>query len=359
MQGPLGALSPGRVLAAIVRSGLVDAATACDREVSVVDASRSNPVHVVHLDGTPTFFVKQEGAAVDAGSPLSAEAAAYRWLAQDPALSGIAPPFAMLPGEDDLLVLEVVPGARPMHEAMAALDGDLADVLAELGELLARMHVVRAGSAERGRVLVSVRRPWLLDLPSGAPPDFVAPSEEMLKLIASLREQPAVMEPVRYASDTWRASALIHGDVKWDNVLIRREPGGAWRLWLVDWEMAGWGDPTWDLAAVVEGVVTTQVLATGTLDPAPIAPLVRRVLDAYGRAAGTGLIPSGERLVRLVAARFVQVAIQLAAMAVSEEAMDRAPSTERSGATERFLEIARSFAGEPATWAQRLGVGSA
>ena len=96
---------------------------------------------------------------------------------------------------------------------------------------------------------------------------------------------------------------------KWDNVLVRRDRDGL-RLWLIDWELAAWGDPLWDLAAVLEGLVTTSL-------PSPMA---RRASPRSGRSrawrsprtephrrAGSGFF-------HFVAARLVQVTVQLAGM---------------------------------------------
>jgi tRNA A-37 threonylcarbamoyl transferase component Bud32 len=342
--------SAGRLLATVVRAGLVAAATACDREVSVEDASRSNPVHIVHVDGVPTFVVKQEGAAVDSGSPLSAEASAYRWLARDPSLAEIAPKVVLFPGELGPLVLEVVPDARPLHELMAELDGDLGPVLAELGRLLARLHTARVRPG-----LVPMRRPWLLDLAGGITPTFVEPSAEVREIVASIRGRSSLMGSILSVSRTWHATVFMHGDVKWDNVLVGRDAAGVVRLRLVDWEMAGLGDPTWDIAAVVEGLLTTTMLDAGEADPAMVAPLVRQVLLAYGGSA-PGHLPSVGRLLTFVAARTVQVAIQLAAMSVAARE-DGTAGPESFGAVEGVLALADRIGAEPDEWARKLGIG--
>jgi aminoglycoside phosphotransferase (APT) family kinase protein len=87
-------------------------------------------------------------------------------------------------------------------------------------------------------------------------------------VVSELSERADLMALVEEAGNAWSARAPIHGDVKWDNVLARREPSGAWRLWLIDWELAGWGDPGWDVAGLAETIVTTQLLAGGAIDPA-------------------------------------------------------------------------------------------
>jgi Ser/Thr protein kinase RdoA (MazF antagonist) len=336
---------PGRVLAALVRSGLVDAVTACDREVSIRDASRSNPVHVLAVDGASRLVVKEAGPAVDAGCFLAAEAAAYRWLAREPRLTAIAPRVAALPGDDGWLVLDAVADAHSMYELIGTLDDEFRELVAELACLLARLHLTSA-RAGRGGAILPRRRPWLLELPGGALPGFVTANLEARRLVADLRGRPELMALVENVGAAWRSSAAIHGDVKWDNVLVRRQSGGGWRLWLIDWELAGWGDPAWDLAALVEGVVTTSVLADAALDCGSAMPIVRDAVHAYGKIVGRGSTIAPERLARFVGARLLQVAVQLAAMTETHGDL--------AAACRELLDLAGSLAADPLAWARRL-----
>jgi aminoglycoside phosphotransferase (APT) family kinase protein len=53
-------------------------------------------------------------------------------------------------------------------------------------------------------------------------------------------------------ADEWMPLALIHGDVRWDNCVVFPAPHARrkTRLKLVDWELAGRGDPCWDVGSV-------------------------------------------------------------------------------------------------------------
>jgi aminoglycoside phosphotransferase (APT) family kinase protein len=110
-------------------------------------------------------------------------------------------------------------------------------------------------------------------------------------------------------------------------------------MWLIDWELAAWGDPLWDLAAVVEGLVTTSFLADGAQGVAEVGPLARLAVAAYGTAPA-----SRERLLHFVAARLVQVTVQLAGMTGSYE----------DSAAPGLLRLAASLADDPRVWAEEL-----
>jgi Ser/Thr protein kinase RdoA (MazF antagonist) len=298
---------------------------------------------VAVIDGTPTLVVKQAGPPVDTGSSVAAEAAAYAWLAGEPDLRAVAPATAAPPRETDWLVLEAVPDARPVSELLETLE--LGPIVVEIACMLGRLHSVSARNARAAETLPA-RRPWVLGLPEGDAPDFAVAHPVAHTLVTRLTERRELIGAIGEVDRAWRASVAIHGDVKWDNVLARREPGGGWRLWLIDWELAGRGDPVWDLASLVEGVVTTSVLAGGPLDVEAVAAVAQDALSAYAGVAGSGPTGSPELLVQAMVARLAQVVVQLAAM-VRE-------SDDRGSVRERLLELAVSLAAEPATWSRTL-----
>jgi aminoglycoside phosphotransferase (APT) family kinase protein len=97
-------------------------------------------------------------------------------------------------------------------------------------------------------------------------------------------------------------------------------------LRLVDWEMAMWGDPAWDLATLLseylslwidhapvsEATPPEQFLAHGVFTLDRLQPSIRGLWEAY-RDARTGSEPAGllwERAVRFSAARLVQTAYE-------------------------------------------------
>jgi aminoglycoside phosphotransferase (APT) family kinase protein len=318
------------VLAALVREGIVEAAAACDGQVTLSDASRSNPVFVVSVDGDPKHVVKQAGPLVESDSSVESEAAAYRWLATEPSLAGVAPRAIVLTTAtgSSWLVLDAVPDARPLHTLPAR---DVGVLLGELAHILAGLHTASAASGHAESML-GARRPWVLQLVSCVRPDFAVSNPAAGAALAGVQEDPDLMTLVRNAERAWWPTSAIHGDVKWDNVLVGTHHGGP-KLWLIDWELAAWGDPLWDLASVVESLLTPAIVADEAADLAA----ARTVVSAYGPA-------DPQRLVRLLSARLVQVAVQVAGMTGEHD----------SEPGRRLLRLARALAADPATWIGEL-----
>ena len=76
-----------------------------------------------------------------------------------------------------------------------------------------------------------------------------------LRVFQILRSEPDVGESLERLSLRWQAETVIHGDIKYDNILVGppregREAGDV-GVWIVDWEFVQIGDPAWDLAAAL------------------------------------------------------------------------------------------------------------
>jgi thiamine kinase-like enzyme len=127
--------------------------------------------------------------------------------------------------------------------------------------------------------------------------------------------------------------AVVHGDVRWDNCLAL--PGRGSRRWrrllLIDWEMAGPGDPAADVGAFFGEYLRTWLRSIPALDPrsrlpAPpdaryplvrMQPALRAFWDAYARSrerSPADLSPTLGRATRFAAVRLVSAAVEEAQM---------------------------------------------
>ena len=119
----------------------------------------------------------------------------------------------------------------------------------------------RRGSSRRWEAVATIHetvvrdfpraaRPWGLDL--AAPPVEIlrvtsAANLDLLRIVQGSRRFKRGLDGLRR---TWRPSSLIHGDLRADNVLLRRR---AWTTaagktsGCVDWGHCGWADPAWDV----------------------------------------------------------------------------------------------------------------
>lgn len=310
----------GRLVRTLVDAGMLDAEAVLDNRVAVRDLSRSNPVGLVHIDERPVMVVKEAGDR----DATAAEAAAYRWLASSPA-AAVAPQLVGGAG-DRAVVTRPVPRAVSLHEELGRAPDTADTLVATLGGLLGRVHSARVEPWQ-----LPAGRPWILDVPSGRVPAMLEGHGEALGMVDAVRGRPAVVAAIRAVDRSWTPRAAIHGDVKFDNVLVA--PGG---MWLVDWEHAVRGEPVWDLAGVADGVLL-PVLLGGSADaphPALIRELIEPALLAHRAVAGPRLAPAMGRVAVATVARLAQTAVQLAAMASAGEETAAAARSVLDAATE-------------------------
>lgn len=334
----------GRLLGLLVQAGIVDGDAVMAGRVTATDLSRSNDVGAICVDGRPVAVVKGGSVSADGVDPVLAENAALAWLAGRADTARLAP--AVLDGAGAgvaagaagaAVVTEFVDGVA-LHQALAGGGARAAKWVAELGRVLGTLH------AAPGCRALAVRRPWILDVPEGRWPSVFAPNAAMVEMFAEIARRPALAATIGAFAEAWSPSCVVHGDVKFDNVIV----AGGKRVVLVDWELAGRGDPAWDLAGVADGLLVPVVLGGATLPafgPGLAATLLGDALAAYGRVAverrgdahlRRAAVPRDAHLNCAIVARLAQTATQLAAMGADDaDAAEAAP---------RMLDAASAYA---------------
>jgi aminoglycoside phosphotransferase len=299
-------LSTSTVLADAVHhllaQGLIRAEDVVGPGVRAVDLSRSHPVILVEVQGGTGFVVKHPTGAEDhrQGS-FENEVALYRYATHSPQLSSMIPTRLGPDEGGSYLTVSKAPG-RPALELFAGGRSRARSLGVLLGDSLARWHRVATDPDA-----LPEARPWILDLFSRRRPDFLSTNEGAGAFLAAVDDRKAGIERgLRALKSEWHATCLIHGDLRLDNCIV-----DAGRVVLIDWETAGWGDPAWDVASLVQEFV---VLGDGTsLQPTdPVARAIRELLAAYAIAARCSEDELRNRLGPFLGARLLQRAVQIA-----------------------------------------------
>lgn len=313
---------PGwQVIPAALAAGALSAADVVHAGVQVDDIGRSHPVHRVSVGGEPRFYLKVFGRSRGATDGLpEREQAVLRLAGECPEVAALAPeawrwdhdPQAgpcrvtatrAVPGAEAWTLDRAGGGRQNVDEAWRGLVAALVPPLAGLHR--ATRHLARPGADVPAGLEPS--EPWALRLMDGdaAPELWAAPV-----LHGLLREAAAdagLVAGLRAARAAWRPIALIHADLKHDNVLVETASGAA-RVRVLDWEMARVGDPAWDLA----GLATRLLMARG-----PDAPWSKDdvraaavLLAAYRESTGLALPALARRLVLYTGALLLAMALQ-------------------------------------------------
>ena len=293
--------------------GFVKPRSVIEEELTIVDVSRRNSVFLATTRAGPTFVVKQAVAENQPG--LANEAAVLRLLAGAPELAPHVPRVVHEEPAGACIVLSTPPGARDWTDRRGRVPRTPARVL---GHVLASLHQLTDDVPQRARAV----------------PDLLVPEpsyELVVNLSEGAREVLAHIQTSAYLQgrlDALRAAdrpkALVHADLRWENCLslpaapTKRRT----RLLIVDWELAGRGDPAFDVATVVasylrswftsipmvEAAAPARLMAAATRPLRSFRPAIHAFWSEYTRCSPRP--PSLRRVVELAAVPLLETAIE-------------------------------------------------
>jgi hypothetical protein len=327
-------LDPANVVFYLAERRLLTLDSVVAGDFMVVDQSSRNRNLRVIRQRSPGFFVKQApNRNPDFTRTIEREAACYRLAGRQARRSGFAPLLPLCHCYDAarfILVLDLLPNAESLWEHhLNARAFPLA--VAELqGRKLGAFHRQSAldGSAPAELATFERRLPWILSIHETHPRylnQMSLGNSQLLQILQQYPEFPAALEAVKR---TWAFETLIHGDVKWENlVLFRERDEAAPELRVIDWEMADIGDACWDAGAIFQaylsfwiftlplggGVSLAQAAAASPFQMAEIRPALAAYWRSY--AAARKLPPAAsrhllERSITCAAARMIQTAYE-------------------------------------------------
>ena len=275
----------------------------------IADASSRNRNFKVTGAAPGQSYLLKQGIVADSAHTLANEAALYRRLtAGGAALRRCVPRLYRHDAAGGPLILEWIEDGVDLERHVAARGGCGPALAAALGRTLATLHAV-ARDAEALRD----DPPWVLALHRPPLEALRYLSAASIELVGRLQADDALCSAFDELRTGWRADALVHRDVKWANWIAHPPPGGRrlTQVKLVDWEMAGWGDPAFDVGSALSD------FASVGLDAAPAPGAARASSAMFWRAyvrtarldapAAAALL---ERSLRFAGARLVQSAFE-------------------------------------------------
>jgi Ser/Thr protein kinase RdoA (MazF antagonist) len=263
------------VVRRLLDARLIDAGHAVDGDVTVRDVSRSNGVFVLSA-GELEYVVKGPGLAAAEGlGGLEQEVGFYALISRHPELAEAAPVPRLVQQVDGLLVLERTRPGDTLDDRYRER-GASSDDLLLLGRALGTWRRISSSFADLD---LPARLPWVLDSLEVPRPAVIAENAGAKRLAEAVRADAALRGGLAALRECWRQDAVIHGDVRFDNALVERDPtDGRERVVLVDWELLGLGDPGWDVAGALADAVVLE--AVSPLDSPPDEVAYRRANPA-------------------------------------------------------------------------------
>jgi hypothetical protein len=360
-------LPPGQVIPAALAAGALTPVDVVHHGVLVEQVGRSHAVHRVSIGGVPRFFVKTFGPTRGATDGLAVrERAVLALAAERPAVAALVPELwpwndaaaADAPDAWTVIATKAVAGVEAwtidrIDRDSAAASRAWARLVGALAAPLAAFHRSTRDLARSAAPIAGLRsiEPWALCVMDG---DAAAELWAMPSTATLLREaaaDPALVSGLRAARRAWRPLALVHADLKLDNVLLESGGNGS-RAVVLDWEMARIGDPAWDLALLTAHLAA----ARGNHAPWPDADLDATALlvSTYAKASGLAAPGLAHRQVLYAGAVLLMMALQHGATL--------APGADMSAARSLIMKARATFHSTDrltAALLQRVGPGTA
>ncbi|MDA2812537.1 phosphotransferase [Nocardiopsis sp. RSe5-2] len=159
--------------------------------------------------------------------------------------------------DPDRLVFAAPEGRTTLQDLVA--EGRGAEEARRCGAAAAALH----GDDGRGLPPAVPERPRLFPLRVA---EYATTSDQVIALLKQLDRHPAARDALASVSERHApgaGSVFVHGDFKPDNILVSTgtDTGGTDGITVIDWELAGRGDPHEDLAAFLAGALSASLQA--------------------------------------------------------------------------------------------------
>lgn len=259
-------------VAYLLELGLLDLASLVHHGLRIEEVpGRNRNLRVLGGPGRSLFLKQAPRGESGTDGPLAVEAGLYAWVAADAdaaALRPVLPVRRHYDAERAILVLDLVPDAARPH---VLPDDASPEYLAAARDLVATAlgacHALPVPPDAALGTRLPRAAPWVFDLARPAPASLRELAPAQLGVIQAVQSHPGAMEALGRLRDGWRPTRLIHGDFKWNNVLVQTDAAGLpVRVLLLDWEMAQLGDPAWDVGAAHHAFITEAVLGLELTD---------------------------------------------------------------------------------------------
>ena len=328
-------LNSDSVVHYLLQRGFLSFDSTVGGDLMVLEAPRRNRNFKVMRQRHPGLFVKQaQQWDPHAISTLQREAWCYSLAKTAPEftpLLDLLPKFHWYDPVRNVLVLEYLSGYENLaayQQRMRAFPVEIAETLAEI---LGRYHLSTRGKLETlpQASIFPKMEPWPLSMHRQKVEWFQSFSAANLQLLEIVKKYDEFATTLDELIKRWSRDSLIHGDIKWDNCLIRPVADSQTKssLKLIDWELADIGDALWDVGAILQsylsfwiqsmpvspGATAEQLMAVAPYRLEAFQPAINAFWHRYAEVAE---IPpasrkeSLDRSVRYGAARMLQTAYE-------------------------------------------------
>jgi hypothetical protein len=276
----------------LLERGLLEARSVVEGDVLVLDSSRRNSNFRIISRRAPSYLIKQ-GFGTSRVAGIANESAIYRLLqlqaGLQPGLDRYLPVLRFHDSEEHLLITDLLPDGQNLAEHQLRTGRFSTKIAGMIGKALSILHSTRIPPEANGHAPQLTLPPWVLSAQHVTVDLYRQLSNANLQLVSTLQRIPGAGARLDHLRSEWKQSCLIHYDLKLENIVVAGSNADhtsthrVTRLKLVDWELAGIGDPLWDVGSIMGEYLAAWLLSipvTGSHPPDRFLELARYPLSA-------------------------------------------------------------------------------
>jgi Ser/Thr protein kinase RdoA (MazF antagonist) len=277
-------LNSDSVVHYLLQRGLLSFDSVVEGDLMVLEAPRRNRNFKVTRQRQPGLFVKQvQEWDPQAIATVQREAWCYslaKTLPELATLKEMLPEFHAYDQQRNVLVLEHLAGFESLAEYHQRLGKFPIEIAVLLADVLGAYHrETRDKLQHLPQASIFPRTvPWIFSIHQQQPGWFQSLSAANSQLLGIVKKYDQFATALDGLRAQWNFNSLVHGDIKWDNCLIRptTEAGGKPTIKVIDWELADLGDPLWDVAAILQSYLSYWILTMPTWPGASVDDVIAR-----------------------------------------------------------------------------------
>ena len=239
--------------------GFIDKKSIIEGDLLIRDASSRNTNFLVNRfqDKSKNILVKQPDILdEDYIQSMEIEANIYKLIYSEVEFEEIRafiPEYLKYDEKNHILIMKQLNGVCRIFDYFY-YGPFIADscIIAGFANCLAAMHNIPTEVLKNSSLKEAY--PWFLDVSNK---DYQKNIKENYPIAYDVMKEvfnnKAWMKTLKKARSSWKNDSFIHLDVRFTNWMIsyRHQAGTDSPIWLIDWEMAGIGDPAWDLSFLI------------------------------------------------------------------------------------------------------------
>ncbi len=272
----------------LLRKQLISRESITKGDLVVEDVSRRNYDFKIISKRGRSYFVKH-AAGAERVSTVEHEARLYNMFCSEVKRNHFGrhvPRYYEYDPKKRVLIIELIRDGENLREYHIRRRCFSSEVASALGNIVGSLHGWAGTNLKKlARIKAFVQKPpWALSLHHPGLRllrEMSSANIQIIKIVQQFEEFSQLLDNLR---SEWKADTLIHFDLRWDNCIVLPQSidGSNVRLKIVDWELAGLGDPCWDIASIFADYLSFWLLSipiTGETPPDQFVELARFPLE--------------------------------------------------------------------------------